>query len=275
MKKTFAIITIVALLAVALAGCGLNIHLGGITVAGPGKLFDVNDHGEQDLAGVETIEIATVSDTVTLTASGDKATADLKGQCRSTDKPVYLDMYKDGSILHIDVKYPSVTTSSNTALDVSIPAEYKGNLTIKTVSGGIEATALPYELQKVELESISGSVNLDAKSIASLKASSTSGSVVITGIAGETTASSISGGVDLDFNTIARTSASSISGNVKIKVPKDASFDVEFSTVSGSFHSSNTGLDVTSAHGFSGSAGDGGVLLKVNTTSGDFRLEGK
>lgn len=276
MKRAIVLILAVALLAAALTGCGWSIRLGNATISGPGKLFDVNDHGEQDLAGVTSIEISSVSDTITLTPGGDKVTADLKGQCRSATDPVWLDMRKDGSTIVVEVKYPNVSISCNTSLAVSIPEGYGGSLSVKTVSGSIEAENLPYELQKVSLGTVSGGINFDAKSMTGLKADAVSGNVSVTGIAGDATANSISGGIDLDFNTVAAVTAGTVSGSVNVKIPKDSSCQVEFHSISGSFHSDITGLDISSSgHSFTETAGNGGPLVKVNTTSGDFKLEGK
>jgi hypothetical protein len=276
MKKAFAMIFCAVLLAVSLVGCGYSVNIGDFTITGSGQLFEVNDHGEQDLSGVSNIEISSVSDTITVTATGEKVTADLKGSCRSSTQPVWLDMRKAGSTVYIEVKYPSVSISCNTALGVTIPASYNGDLSVKTVSGNIEAEGLPYKLQDVSLGTVSGGINFSAESMASLNVSSVSGNADVSGIAGDTKANSISGGINLDFNSIAAVTATTVSGNVEMKIPKDAAFKVEFGSISGSFHSGNTGLDVSnSGRGFSASTGDGGPLLKVHTTSGDFRIEGK
>lgn len=243
---------------------------------GPGKLYDVNDHSELDLAGVDSVVIIAVSDDVTVKSGGEKIVSDLKGQCRSSTEPVKLDAHKDGGAVTIEVKYPRTIHNSNTALTVTIPEGYAGSLSVTTVSGGVFAEGLPFNLQSVDLHSVSGGLRFGAQSYAGLKAETTSGDINVSGIAGATTANTISGDVNLDFTAAVATTVTTISGGVTAAIPQNAAFKVDFGTVSGSFRSNHPALSVTGAsHGFSGAMSGGTELLKVNTTSGDFRIEGK
>jgi hypothetical protein len=276
MKKVLVSVLCIALLLPALAGCGWHIRLGDGEVIGPGQLYDVNDRQELDIEGVSSISMAGVSDDITILSGGDKVVAELKGQCRGTTKPVWLDARKEGGSLIIEVKYPLHINYCTTALTVTIPTAYAGDLTAGTVSGSVYADGLPFELQQVSLHSISGGIRFDAASFAALKADTVSGSIRIGGISARTTAKTISGEISLDYDTFAATDASTVSGGVTATIPGDASFKVRFGTVSGTFGSSHPALNATSAgRGFTGETAGGEETIDVSTTSGNFRIEGK
>jgi hypothetical protein len=242
---------------------------------GPGTVYDVNDRADLDLAGVDRITIATVSDDINL--QNGTGLAELKGQCRSTNGPVKLETRKEGSRLYIEVKYPTFgSTNNSTDLTVTLPAEYNGDIDIHTVSGSINAGSMEQQLGNVNLGTISGDIDFYAKSFSSIKAGTTSGGVKLQAIAAETEVNTISGRVSLDYSAFAATSVNTISGDVTAQLPSEVACDLKFGTVSGDFRSSYEGLGVKNAsHGFEGTIGSGGELLKVNTTSGNFKLEGK
>lgn len=275
MKKILSLVICTVLLATALAGCGQSFNLGDIN-SGPGQLFDVDEHGEFALDGVDKITIITVSDDVLLQSGGEMATARLKGQCRSVTKPIWLDARKEGSTVIFEVKYPSTVNYNSATLTVAVPANFAGSISIGTVSGNVEAGNLPYELKQANLKTVSGEVNFSAASIGTVDASTTSGNITVKGITGETTVRTISGEIDLDYVTFARTNVTTVSGGVTAKIPAAAAFTVDFSTLSGNFTSNHANLSINSAEGgFNGSATGGDETIKVNTTSGNFRIEGK
>jgi hypothetical protein len=272
MKKIFILFLCIALLLPA-AGCGWAFRIG--KAAGPGQAYDVNDHKELDMAGVDSVVITGVADDITVKAGGDKTVADLVGQCRTTGNPVHLETSTDGGALRIEVKYPGNCTFCDTKLTVTIPAGYRGGLSVTTVSGSIRAESLPFALEDVKLGTISGGIAFSTASYASLDAGTTSGRIEIGDIAAKTNAHTISGSISLDYAEMANTTASAVSGTIEASIPGSAVFSVDFGSISGSFRSTHPSLDVTSAsHGFE-SRKDGAPLLKANTTSGNLRISGK
>lgn len=278
MKRFVALILFILVLSTMLTGCGFVSRLsnGDIQINVAGQDFDVNDRAEQDMNGVDSIVIGAVSDNVTILSGGSKTVSELKGQCRSATKPVWLESHVSGSTLYIEVKYPQTITNNNTELTVTIPAEFAGRLTANTVSGRVIAEGLPFELNQATMGSISGDILFSTASCGEVNAHTISGGINLSGIDGRVKIDSVSGNVNLDYKAFAETSAKTISGTVVATIPQSAAFKVEFDSISGSFRSGHSGINVSSAkHGFSATVADGAELIKVNTTSGDFRVEGK
>lgn len=253
---------------------GPGLHFGGF-MFGPGQTYDVNDHKTLEMAGVNSIVIAAVSDDVTMLSGGDQIVADLVGQCRTAGTPVHLETRMNGGTLTIEVKYPIGSNSSSTRLAVTIPSGYQGSLSIATVSGGIRSEDMPFRLQQVNLNSVSGNIRFGTESFTRLGAGSVSGDVYISGITAGTTVETTSGKVELDYAETADTSVTSISGDVRAYIPGSAAFSVDFGSISGTFRSSHPSLDISKAsRGFT-STKEGAPTIRVHTTSGDFRIEGK
>ena len=256
-------------------GKGFHINFSNIPPIGPGELFEVNDRFDVDINGVNRIEIISISDDANI-SSGPKGEATLIGQCRSVGTPKKLEVRKQGSTLVIEVKYPQSTNNSTTRFNITIPEGYDGELSVSTVSGEIFAQGLPFTLGKVSLHSISGDVDFGSASYDDLTADTTSGEITINGVASRTHVKSVSGDVVLDYSAIAETSVSTVSGSVRAAIPDADPFIIDFGSTSGDFSSTHPGLGVNEAdRGFNGSTRDGKITIKVNTTSGDFTLEGK
>lgn len=262
------------------AGGGLNVigdngmlHNGIFFNVGPGTLTEVNDRKEMDMAGVTNIIIAGVSSEVTVLSGGDKAVAELKGQCKTTGTPVHLETSLNGGALTIQIKYPAMSGMDNTRLTVTIPAEYQGNLSISCVSGDIIGEALPFKLQQVNLNEVSGQIRFSTASYASLKAGTVSGDVNLAGISADTRVNTTSGEITLGYTLAAPATVSTVSGGVTITLPADAAFGVDFASVSGDFNSNHPAIMAHGTRGFQ-SIREGAPLIKVNTTSGDCKIEG-
>jgi lia operon protein LiaG len=274
--KKFLILLVCIVLLLPATGCGLAFSWGGHTAIGPGQTFDVNDHGAFDLQGVNNIRIVTVSDNAVVLAGGSQADATLKGQCSSTTKPEWLDARKEGDTVVFEVKYPVGTTSSSTVLTVTIPESYQGNLSVTTVSGDILAGSLPFRLQQVNLGTVSGDVQFGVASFTRLDAGTTSGEINIAGIAAPVTVHSVSGNIGLDYTEFAATQATTVSGDVTATIPANASFKVDFGSISGGFSSNYPALSASSSKaGFSGATATGAQTIKVNTTSANFEIKSK
>lgn len=256
-----------------------GIRIGDFASIGSGELYEVDDFQELDLAGVDKIVIKTVSDEVTVLSGGDKVAASLKGQCRTAGKPVHLETRVQGGTAYVEVKYPNTIgfnmNFNSTRLTVTIPEAYAGDLSVHTVSGGVKAEGLPFNLGHVSLDTVSGGVRFDTASCGQIKVSTVSGGVTLAGIGSKTDVNTTSGRVSLDYSAFADTTVSTVSGGVSAAIPQDASFAVDFRSVSGGFRSSHPAMDVEVGDSYKGSANGGEYAIKVNTTSGSFKLEAK
>ncbi len=273
--KILVSVLVLSLLGMLMSGCGFIARAanGDIVLSG-GTLYEVNDREKLDMEGVERVSIAGVSDEVTVQV-GDEPMAVLTGQCRSIGDPVKLEVSKSGGKLTIEVKYPNnMIRSNNTNLVVTLPEGYTGNLGADTVSGSIEVAVLPLKLSEVHLNTVSGSIRFETTAFESLEVGTISGGVVIGGIASPIRVNTVSGEISLAYQAPADTDVVTVSGQVSARIPKDASFQIDFGSVSGNFRSNHSGIKVSKAgRGFSASVGDGGALIKVNTTSGGFTID--
>lgn len=271
MKRLIPAVICIVALALALSGCGISVGLGGL-----GTRYDVNEEKELDAAGARSIKISTVSDDIIVRSGGDKVLARLTGECRTTSKPVWLDARRSGDDVVIEVEYPIGITNCNTMLEVTIPEGFAGDFEAGAVSGDVEADGLPFKLGEVYVHTISGAIRFSTVTSTRVKAETTSGGITLSRLACETDAHSISGNIELDYDTFAASKAGAVSGGVEVTLPQEAAFRVQFDSVSGNFSSTHAGVDVNHADGgFTADANGGGELLKVNTTSGGFRLAGK
>ncbi len=275
LRKTLVSVFVLALLGILMSGCGfISRAANGDIVLSGGTLYEVNDREKLDMEGVERISIAGVSDEVTVQV-GSEPMAVLTGQCRSIGDPVKLEVSKSGGKLTIEVKYPNnMIRSNNTELVVTLPDGYTGNLGADTVSGSIDATGLPLKLSEVHLNTVSGGIRFDAASFKSLEVGVISGNVVIGGISSPVRVNTVSGEVSLTYQAPADTDVVTVSGQVSARLPKDASFQIDFGSVSGNFRSNHSGIKVSKAgRSFSASVGEGGARIQVNTTSGGFTID--
>ncbi|WNG22286.1 DUF4097 domain-containing protein [Cystobacter fuscus] len=94
------------------------------------------------------------------------------------------------------------------------------------------------------------------------------GDVSLLGSRGHLEVTTVGGGVDLRPDDLEDTEVSTVSGNVKLKLPRDAGAQVEFSSVGGRFNGSGVSLGSIERR-----YGNGGSAVEVNTVSGSFDLQ--
>jgi|GEM_PF-5437917 len=220
---------------------------------------------------------------------------------------------KSGGSLTVEVKYPhfyGLSSDADMDLTVSLPKSFTGDLTLNTVSAYVESS-MPLVLDQFSFDSVSGELNIwditakeaelsttsgrvntqitgcdtfkfDSVSgdieadtdAASVRASTTSGSIVLRGLTGGLDATSISGGVTAEFTALGDdVKIDNTSGSVSLTVPGDSDFSLDYGTVSGSFHSD---LPVTMTESspmhIKGSVGEGGPTVHVKTVSGGLTI---
>ena len=95
-----------------------------------------------------------------------------------------------------------------------------------------------------------------------------SGDVSLKGSRGELEVSSVSGGVDLAPEALADIEVSTVSGNVKLKLPRGAGAQVDFSSVGGRFNGRGVSLGSTEQR-----YGNGEHDVDVSTVSGALEVQ--
>ena len=245
-----------------------------------GNSIIVDDQVEQELTGLTAVRITTVSDDVILTHGGDKVRAHLKGVCRGMNVPVHLESALQGSQWVVEVKYPKNSRSNwrgrscSTSLAITLPDDYQDDLAIATVSGEIRARNLPVVMNEATLKTVSGDMDFNIAGYRKLSMGTVSGDLALWNVGAPTNVNTVSGDVDIHFEKVAQTHIKTVSGDVDVVVPTGESFAVKFQSTSGEFESNYPGLLVKNVRrNFQGSAGNGGELVEINTTSGDCELK--
>lgn len=158
--------------------CGLSFlsdvnRLGGWdkVVFGVGTQYDVQDTKEMESSSIRRIEVSVSSPATTLTVSdSQKVNASLTGSVRTSNPKAvpYLEMNVSGDTLYIAEKRQATLTigfySSNIKLDISIPAEFAGELSFSGSSSDFNASAV--KLSSLSIQTSSGNVTLGSIDLA-------------------------------------------------------------------------------------------------------------
>jgi len=159
----------------------------------------------------------------------------------------------------VRVKYPeSCNCDASVRFEVSVPQSVRYNFErLSSVSGSVEVTGVAGQL----------------------KAESVSGDVQIKDISGQVSASTVSGNVSVEFSRIEGSASmkfSSVSGNVSVKAPGELDADIEMSTVSGSLKTEFPIEVLERRYGpwrsARGRLGSGASNLRITTVSGRVSL---
>ncbi|MBR6219266.1 MAG: DUF4097 family beta strand repeat protein [Clostridia bacterium] len=192
-----------------------------------------------------------------------------------------------------DVKAPGLTadavavglTSGDLELELTGPADSvalsgtSGDLhatlqSAKTVSAGTTSGAIDLALagasDGVALSSTSGDIRAELGDVKALTAGSTSGAIRVTaGAAGQAALDSTSGDITAQFAAFDELKISATSGGVTAILPEEPGFTAHVDTTSGDFDS----VIPLKRDGDTYACGDERAQLKIDTTSGDVRLE--
>lgn len=143
------------------------------------------------------------------------------------------------------------------------------DLYVSTTSGEVKVSDMTVGC--VTLDSTSGGLDYSGK-CDEFYGSTVSGNIVFSGACGEFEADNTSGKVEADFLSMPReVDADTVSGAVHFTFPQNASFELEFDTVSG-------GLDsdfAMSVHDGDYYVGTGGAEINVDTVSGGLKIKSK
>ena len=148
----------------------------------------------------------------------------------------------------------------------------KGVLYAQTGSGNIRANDLAGD---AFVNTGSGDVQIRQSAGGSVKAQTGSGNIKLQGIKGGLRADAGSGNIQAEGEPTADWRLSAGSGNITLRVPTQASFNIDARTSSGTLKVNHpVTMQGTMAHNhIQGKVGNGGVLLDVHTGSGDIEVE--
>jgi DUF4097 and DUF4098 domain-containing protein YvlB len=183
---------------------------------------------------------------------------------------------KHTSYHNVSIDY-EVTTPKGTNLEASSGsgdlriADLGGSLRANTGSGSIEANGLS---GRVDLETGSGDVRAEMRSAPDVKAQTGSGSIRLQGVTGGLFAETGSGDIEVGGQPGSNWKLETGSGSVTLKTG-GAKFSLDATTGSGSIHS-DPPISVHGSlerHHIMGDINGGGVTVRVETGSGDVRIQ--
>jgi DUF4097 and DUF4098 domain-containing protein YvlB len=148
----------------------------------------------------------------------------------------------------------------------------KGVLYAETGSGNIRTDDLAGD---AFVNTGSGDIQVRQSAGGSVKAQTGSGNIKLQGIKGGLRADAGSGNIQAEGQPTADWRLSAGSGNITLRVPSQASFNIDARTSSGTLkvdHPVTTQGTMARNH-IQGKVGNGGVLLDVHTGSGDIEVE--
>jgi len=289
MKKIFAFILVVLMLCPLLAGCNMSANItnflydneelytvgnGNISVGDINKIeIDwINGDVKVVYHGLDTIRIVERSEdelnedmTLHYYANGDKLKIKFasSGEWNFKDIEKELTVYIPQSLMLAELDIDTVdsvvkltdlalinlhvdTISASVMLD---NCNITQNIEVETVSGSIHIDA--DRINKLDMETVSGVMNITANDIKGLNIETTSGSAYIT-------ANDYLGQSDID----------TVSGNITLRLSLYSSFTVRFGSVSGRLNSDFDLRKDGNKYDYNG----GGVGYKIDTTSGDVTI---
>lgn len=190
----------------------------------------------------------------------------------------------DQDIDDVNMAVNARTGSGNVTLN-NIGADVRarsgsGNLTIRDIKGSLDAETGSGNIRGrgiaggISVNTGSGTIEVEQTATGNVRAEAGSGNVRLHGIQGGLKAETGSGDITVDGSPAGDWRVGAGSGSIDLKVPANASFNIDARTASGSL---NLNAQVTlqgnvSRNHVQGKVGNGGVLVDLHTGSGDIRV---
>ena len=146
----------------------------------------------------------------------------------------------------------------------------KGSVYVRTGSGSIRAKDIAGGFDG---ETGSGHLSLDQTSPGSVRAETGSGGLDLHNVRGSLQARAGSGDIKADGDATGEWKVDTGSGNVELRFPRNASFDLNAHTGSGSINLAQSVQGSVGKKEVNGKVGGGGVPVNVQTGSGDIRID--
>lgn len=217
----------------------------------------IDETKEFNIAPISKIMVDTVSSEVNIILSkDDNIMVHFYGTASELSRAPKLEASLNGDTLNISIKYPNQITSIfnfslDTKLDLYIPEKYKKSMDVETVSGKINIDKLEVDNFKVNttsgdvniksivanitnFNSVSGDFDIKSLSAKTNEFETTSGDIKIEAISGDIVANSISGSITAAYSVFNNeVQTETVSGDVELALPKASEFKVDFSSTSG------------------------------------------
>lgn len=230
---------------------------------------------------VEHIRIKTIDSRVSVVPVVDKKISiDFYGR-RSTNlsgfQPELITGLNNG-VLTIEISHPrtiniGLINLENLYLDVYVPDNFSGRISVETVSGNFDIRRLA--LEELRHKSISGNIEADNLYAKNINIEMTSGNTNLRDVKGNIAISSISGQVEIILNWLEDDiNIKTVSGKTDIFLPAESEFDFNLSSISGNISNEFAALiKYSDSKRLEGSAGNGASEIIVNTISGNINLK--
>ena len=207
------------------------------------------------------ITVPAETKTRTQTGSGDQTIQDINGPLRAQTGSGNVHVSKIGSETRVS------TGSGDVRID-----DIKGRVYANTGSGSVEARGVSGGFSA---ETGSGDVTLEQASPGDVVAKTGSGSVKLKNVRGAVEARTGSGEVEVNGDPTGEWEIHTGSGSITLQVPSQIGFDLDARSSSGSVTVNRpvTVQGTMRRNRIQGKIGSGGVLLSLETGSGDIRLE--
>lgn len=241
--------------------------------------YAVSESEEMSTYGVDKITIESVNSKINIYLSeSDKINAKYYGNVEASNKETtpHLEVIMEGKEAIAKVKYPMWLNSSffeQTTLDVTIPANWAGDLNIRNTSGNISAKEL--KGKDISIITISGAISADELIGGDIEIKSTSGAITVSKLSasGILSGSTMSGKYTVNSIDCRKVELESISGTVALN---DVSCDnIYAKNISGSvdiaMKNGNADIETTSGT-IKAKFIDGFDTIKAKSISGEVTL---
>lgn len=227
---------------------------------------------------IDEIRISALSESITIASGSQDIIGRMSGEYSVLGSPIEWEATQQRGILTLKAKYPRHgLRASRLNIEVTIPDEYAGIVSVNTLSGSCEVIdKASHNWSKFNYEGLSGSLTIKDAGPVSLQLSTLSGSLEINQASGPISGDSMSGSLKAHYIALADFDFETLSGNIKLEIPADSQADISFNTLSGSFKNQNLPVEIISQdkRNLKAKLGSGGQQIEAETMSGNFTLTG-
>lgn len=243
-----------------------------------GDRVTYTDEKVLDIKDINKINIKSPSAGVYLTAvEGNQVKIRYEVQSFSSSSAApTLTAANAGDQMHIEyVPQPHIGLGPiNERLEIAVPASFDKDMAVEIVSG--RASISNIKLRELTYRGSSGSLRTEGVTAKKADVAVISGSIRMAGFSGDLQAETSSGRIEVEYRDYLKNSISikGISGSIDLKLPAQAEFALDASTMSGSI---NCGFPLTiqgntGKNHLQGQVGKGGGSVIIRNSSGSINI---